>query len=87
MGVIKRAATALRSDLMSEEDAARRLGLSLNRVRWLLINGHLQRGVTRDRRSGGVTKRSVEMEEAWRRHASLAQRMRRAAGYAFWWMP
>jgi len=74
-------------DLLSEGAVVSRLGISRNRVRWLVMNGHLQRGVTPDRSSGGVTTQSVEREEAWRRHATLAQRVRRLLGYVFFWMP
>jgi len=75
------------SDLLSEGAVVGRLGLSRNRVRWLVMNGHLQRGVTADRSSGGVTRQSVEREEAWRRHATVAQRVRRILRYGFFWMP
>jgi hypothetical protein len=74
-------------DLLSEDAVVSRLGLSRNRVRWLVMNGRLQRGVTPDRSSGGVTRQSAEREEIWRRHATVAQRVRRILGYVLFWMP
>lgn len=87
MGVIKSLAEVDPSDLLSEDDVAGQLGLSSDRVRWLAINGHLQRAVTADRSSGGFTRESVEREKAWRSHATVAQRIRRLLGYAVFWMP
>lgn len=74
-------------DLLSEDAVAGRLGLSVNRVRWLTMNGHLQRGVTADRSSGGLTSQSVEIEESWRSCATITQRLRRVLGYVVFWMP
>jgi hypothetical protein len=87
MGSVKPVEEVEPSDLLSEGAVVSRLGLSRNRVRWLVMNGRLQRGVTADRSSGGVTRESVEREEAWRRHATVAQRVRRILGYVFFWMP
>jgi hypothetical protein len=87
MGTVKRVVEVEPSDLLSERVVACRLDLSLSRVRWLIINGHLQRGITADRASGGLTRQSVENEEAWRRHATVTQRLRRSLGYAFFWTP
>ena len=84
---MKRVVEVAQPDLVSEDAVATRLGLSTNRVRWLTINGHLQRGVTADGSSGGLTRRSVEAEAVWRRDATATQRVRRALGYVFFWMP
>jgi hypothetical protein len=87
MGRVKRVAEVAPPDLLSEDVTAARLSLSMNRVRWLTINGHLQRGVTADGGSRGLTRRSVEIEEVWRRDATVTDRVRRALGYVFFWMP
>lgn len=87
MGSVKRVVEVAPPDLLSEDAVATRLSLSMNRVRWLAINGHLQRGVTADGSSGGLTRQSVETEEVWRRDATVTQRVRRALGYFFFWMP
>jgi hypothetical protein len=87
MASVKPVEEAEPPDLLSEDAVVGRLGLSRNRVRWLVMNGHLQRGVTADRSSGGLTRQSVESEESWRRHATVAQRLRRLLGYVFFWMP
>ena len=87
VGSVKPEAEVASSDLLSEDDVASQLGLSSNRVRWLVMNGHLQRGVTADRTSGGLTRQSVDREKAWRNNATLAQRLRRVLGYAVFWMP
>ena len=87
MGWAKRPAEVADSDLLTEQEAAVELGLSINRVRWLTLNGHLRRGVTPDRRRAGVTKESVKYEGAWRAIATPFQRLRRTLGSAFVWMP
>ena len=87
MGWVKRVAEVMPTDLLPEDAVAERLGLSMNRVRWLIINGHLQRGVTDDRHSGWVTRQSVEREEVWRRDATVMQRLRRLLMYGLFWMP
>jgi hypothetical protein len=87
MGRVKRVVEVAPSDLVSEDAVATQLNLSLNRVRWLTINGHLQRGATAEGRSGGLTRQSVETEAVWRRDATVTQRVRRALGYVFSWMP
>jgi len=87
VGRIQPCAEVAESALLTEAEAARRLGLSANRVRWLTANGHLQRGVTADRRARGLTEESVEQERAWRSAATLSQRLRRTASYAFTWLP
>jgi hypothetical protein len=84
---VKRVVEVGPHDLLTEDAVAGRLGLSLNRVRWLTINGHLRRGVTADQSSGGLTRQSVENEETWRRHATVTQRLRRTLGYLFFWLP
>jgi hypothetical protein len=75
------------NDLLTEQEVVAQLGLSTNRVRWLTMNGHLQRGVTPERGSAGLTKESVEHERVWRASATRVQRLRRTLGYAFVWMP
>jgi hypothetical protein len=65
------------SNLLTEQQVVERLGLSASRVRWLTINGHLQRGVTPEGRVGGLTKESVERERAWRSGATPLERLRR----------
>lgn len=87
MGRAKRVVEVAPPDLVSEDAVATRLSLSLNRVRWLTINGHLQRGVTADGSSGGLTRQSVETEAVWHRDATVTKRLRRALGYVFFWMP
>jgi len=87
VGRVKQPLEVSPSDLLSEDAVASRLGLSETRVRWLILNGHLQRGVTSDRGAGGLTKQSVEKEEAWRRDATVVQRIRRVLAYGFFWMP
>jgi orotate phosphoribosyltransferase-like protein len=87
MGPAKRVVEVASPDLVSEDEVATRLSLSMNRVRWLIINGHLQRGVTADGSSGGLTRQSVETEAVWRRDATVTQRARRALGDVFFWMP
>jgi len=75
------------SALLTEQQAARRLGVSANRVRWLTINGQLRRGVTPDGRVGGLTEDSVERERVWRADATSLQRLRRGLSYTFTWLP
>jgi orotate phosphoribosyltransferase-like protein len=87
VGRIQRVAEVSESALLTEQEAARRLGLSVSRVRWLTFNGHLQRGVTADGRARGLTEESVQQECDWRSGASLPQRLRRALSYAFTWLP
>ena len=87
MARIKRVTKVPQSDLLTRQQAVDKLGLSANRVRWLIINGHLQRGVTADGQAGGVTRASVELESTWRSGATQLQRLRRVLGYAFTWMP
>jgi hypothetical protein len=87
VGSIKRVLEVERTDLLAVETAADRLGVSLNRVRWLILNGRLQRCSTADRSLGGVTTESVEREQAWRAQATASQRLRRVLGYIFFWMP
>jgi orotate phosphoribosyltransferase-like protein len=84
---MKRAPHVHESELLTEHEVADRLRLSANRVRWLIVNGHLQRGVTPDGRAGGVTEASVEREQAWRSSATSSQRLRRVLSYAFTWLP
>ena len=87
MARVKRVVEVAQPDLVSEDAVATRLSLSTNRVRWLTINGHLQPGVTADGSFGGLTRQSVEAEAVWRRDATATQRVRRALGYVFFWMP
>jgi hypothetical protein len=87
VGRIQRVAEVPESALLTEQEAARRLGLSASRVRWLTVNGHLRRGVTADGRARGLTEQSIEQERAWRSGATLPQRLRRALSYAFTWLP
>jgi hypothetical protein len=87
MARVKRVVEVAPPDPVSEDAVATRLSLSTNRVRWLTINGHLQRGVTAEGSAGGLTRQSVEAEEAWRRDATVTERVRRALGYVFFWMP
>jgi hypothetical protein len=84
---VKRVLEVPPRDLLSEDAVASRLGLSVTRVRWLTLSGYLQRGVTADRSSRGLTRQSVEREEAWRRQATVTQRLRRALAYVFFWLP
>jgi hypothetical protein len=87
VGWAKRPAEVPDADLLTEQEVAAQLGLSTNRLRWLTMNGHLQRGVTPNRRQAGLTKASVEHERAWRASATPVQRLGRILGYAFVWMP
>jgi hypothetical protein len=87
VGRIQRVAEVPESALLTEAEAARRLGVSAGRVRWLTVNGHLRRGVTADGRARGLTEESVQQECAWRSGASLTQRLRRALSYGFTWLP
>jgi len=73
--------------LLTEDEVAERLRLTTNRVRWLIMNGHLQRGVAPDGQVGGITEASVEREQAWRSSATSAQRLRRVLSYTFGWLP
>jgi hypothetical protein len=84
---VKRVVEVAPPELVSEDAVATQLSLSTNRVRWLTINGHLQRGMTADGSAGGLTRLSVETEAVWRRDATVTQRVRRALGYLFFWMP
>ena len=86
MSRIKRVAEVPEDALLTEQQVAERLELSANRVRWLTINGYLQRGVTPDG-VGGLTRESVEHERAWRSGATFLQRLRRGLSYVFTWMP
>ena len=87
MNRMKRPAEVLDTELLTEGQVVEDLGISRNRVRWLLINGHLRRGVTPDGRVGGITKDSVGNEQAWRSGATTMKRLRRVLSYAFTWMP
>ena len=87
VGRVEDVAEVAATALLTEEQAAQRLGLSANRVRWLTVNGHLRRGVTPDRGVGGVTEESVERERVWRSDATALQRLRRGLSYAFTWLP
>jgi hypothetical protein len=87
MNRLKRPAEIAEGELLTEGQAVEYLGISRNRVRWLLISGHLHRGVTSDGRGGGIAKDSVEDEQAWRSRATTMNRLRRVLSYAFTWMP
>jgi hypothetical protein len=87
VGSIKRVAEVPESALLTEEQVGERLGLSTRHVRWLTINGHLQRGVTPDSSVAGLTRESVEHERAWRSSATSLQRLRRRLSHVFRWMP
>jgi hypothetical protein len=84
---ITRLAEVPETELLTEQQAAESLGLSTGRVRWLTINGYLQRGVTPNGSVGGLTRESVEREGAWRSGATSLQRLRRGLRHAFSWLP
>jgi hypothetical protein len=73
--------------LLTELQVVERLGLSARRVRWLTMNGHLQRGVTPDGRVGGIVTESVAAERARRTRATASQRLGRVLSYVFTWLP
>jgi len=87
MNRIKQVAEVPGDGLLNEQEAVGRLGLSTNRVRWLIMNGHLRRGVTEDSAVGGITRESVERESEWRKNATASSRLRRVLSYTFTWMP
>src|SRR5437868_2039776 len=73
-------------DWVSDEDAADRLGLSLRRLRLgPLVAGPLRRA-TNSVGQRGVTRESLQAAAEWRRSASSADRVRRAAAVAVSWL-
>lgn len=74
------------ADWLSAEQAGRSLGLARWRVRLLRAGGHVQ-GATDTAGEVGYLRASVEQEARWRRDASTAQRLRRAAGNLLDWAP
>ena len=87
MARITRVAEVPETELLTEQQAAESLGLSAGRVRWLTINGYVQRGVTPDGNVGGLTRESVARECAWRSGATSLQRLRRGLRHVFSWLP
>ncbi len=63
-------------DWVSQPDAARELGTNLGMIGLLIVNGHLEPAET-SLREMGVTRESLDAENAWRRSAPLARRVRR----------
>ena len=74
------------SEWMTGDEAAKSIGVPGSRVRWLIMNGHLT-PASRPDGTRGVTLASVQAEVQWRRNATLAARLRRVLGYAFFWSP